>query len=75
MDAKMVERVPEAWIGSEVLIHAHNGLEYLVTLVDVRDFGIVYTSADNGELTFAPWSSIRWMRPPGADAGFFTRGG
>ena len=73
--ARMAERVPEAWIGSEVLIHVADALEFVVTLEDVRDFGIVYTREGSDELLFSPWSSIRWMRLPGADAAFFSAGG
>ena len=62
------DRIPEAWIGEEVAIHTLDNREFLVKLEDVRNFGFVYSLRDTeGMPLFAPWSLLRWMRPPGSD--------
>ena len=61
-------QIPEAWIGQEVLVHAIDHHEMIVVLEDVREFGFVYSNQGDSELIFSPWTTVRWMRPPGTDA-------
>jgi hypothetical protein len=60
------DRVPEAWVGQQVVIHRTSGQELWVVLRDVRDFGVVYTMVGIPDRIFCPWSSIAWMRLAGA---------
>jgi hypothetical protein len=66
--------VPEAWIGQEVVLHTVSDREFLVILVEVKDFGFAYQFGDREDIIFAPWSVLRWMRQPGDDAEIMRRG-
>jgi hypothetical protein len=61
------DRIPEAWVGQQVVVHRPSGQELWVVLRDVREFGIVYTMVGRAEPIFSPWASVAWMRLPGAD--------
>jgi hypothetical protein len=65
------KRLPEAWIGQQVVIHRPSGKELWVVLRDVREFGVVYTMIGIPQAIFSPWSSIVWMRPVGEDTQAF----
>jgi hypothetical protein len=65
------KRLPEAWIGQQVVIHRPSGKELWVVLRDVREFGIVYTMVGIPQPIFSPWSSIVWMTPLGEDTQAF----
>ena len=43
--------VPEAWIGQEVVLHTVSDREFLVTLVEIKDFGF---------LERAPLDALGW---------------
>ncbi len=62
------ERIPEAWMGREVVVNIHEASTEGVrgTLEDVNDRGVVLSVVFQGvELpTFYPWGAIRWMRLP-----------
>ena len=60
-------RIPEAWVGQQVVIHRASGKELSVVLRDVREFGVVYTMVGKPQPIFSPWSSIVWIRPLGED--------
>jgi hypothetical protein len=64
-------RLPEAWIGQQVVIQRSSGKELWVVLRDVREFGVVYTTIGIPQAIFSPWSSIVWMRPAGEDTQAF----
>ena len=64
-------RLPEAWIGQQVVIQRPSGKELWVVLRDVREFGVVYTTIGIPQAIFSPWSSIVWMRPAGGDTQAF----
>jgi len=66
--------VPEAWVGQEVALHTVDNREFLANLVEVKDFGFAYRFRDSEDIIFAPWSVLRWMRPPGEDAEIMRRG-
>ena len=61
------DRIPEAWVGQQVVIHKSSGQELWVVLRDVRDFGVLYTMVGIPDRIFSPWTSIDWMRLAGAD--------
>ena len=61
------DRIPEAWVGQQVVIHKPSGQELWAVLRDVRDFGVVYTMVGIPDRIFCPWTSIAWMRLAGAD--------
>ena len=61
------DRVPEAWVGQQVVFQRTNGKALSVVLRDVREFGIVYTMVGIPDRIFCPWSAIAWMRLAGAD--------
>jgi hypothetical protein len=65
------QRVPEAWIGQEVVLHTVSNREFLATLVEIKDFGFAYRFADDEDIIFAPWSVLRWMRLAGGEAEFY----
>ena len=61
------DRIPEAWVGQQVVVHKPSGQELWAVLRDVRDFGVVYTMVGIPDRIFCPWTSIAWMRLAGAD--------
>ena len=61
------DRIPEAWVGQQVVIHKPSGHELWAVLRDVRDFGVVYTMVGIPDRIFCPWTSVAWMRLAGAD--------
>jgi hypothetical protein len=65
------KRLPEVWIGQQVVIRRPSGKELWVVLRDVREFGIVYTMVGIPQPIFSPWSSIVWMTPLGEDTQAF----
>ncbi len=65
------KRLPEAWIGQQVVIRRPSGKELWVVLRDVREFGVVYTIIGIPQPIFSPWSSIVWLRPAGEDTQAF----
>src|SRR5215212_3505509 len=65
------QRVPEAWIGQEVVLHTVSNREFLVTLVEVKDFGFAYHFRDDEDIIFAPWSVLRRMRLAGEGDEFY----
>jgi hypothetical protein len=65
------KRLPEAWIGQQVVIQRPSGKELWVVLRDVREFGVLYTMIGIPQPIFSPWSSIVWMRPAGEDTQAF----
>ena len=62
------QRVPEAWIGQEVVVHTVSSQEFVATLVEVKPFGFAYRFRDSEDIIFAPWSALRWMRLAGEEA-------
>jgi hypothetical protein len=69
--ARSRTRIPEAWVGQQVVIHRVSGKELSVVLRDVREFGVVYTMVGKPQPIFSPWNSIVWMRPLGEDTQAF----
>jgi hypothetical protein len=65
------QRVPEAWIGQEVVLHTISDREFLATLVEIKGFGFAYRFRDDHHTILAPWSVLRWMRLAGEGAEFY----
>jgi hypothetical protein len=69
----MVEQIPEAWVGQEVIVYFGPGQRQVGTLEDVSERGIVVRSTrDETENVFwYPLTSVTRIlkgRPQGADA-------
>ena len=63
--------VPEAWIGQEVVLHTVTDREFVVILVEIKNFGFAYRFRANEDIIFAPWSVLRWMRLAGEEAQYY----
>ncbi len=57
-------RIPEAWIGKEVLLEFERKADYPITgvLRDVNEFGVA-VERETQQLSFYPWTSVRTISP------------